>query len=205
MTSATTKLKQNILKICFESFLIISSVLLALVLNEYRGQLKADEERARAMQMIEVEINSNLDILNKWIPYHNELLVSFDNALSEIAQNPIEEDPRSYILHLMPRGLIQDIISRSAWDSLQQVSGSVSLDMNDAFVISRLYKIQETGVESTMLRIIDIVNSRESMRASNLEETLYIMRSTLQEFVAQEKDLVQRYKQALNDLNKEQV
>ena len=74
--------------------------------------------------------------------------------------------------------------------------------MKDAFVISRLYKIQETGVESTMLRIIDIVNSRESMRASNLEETLYLMRSTLQEFVAQEKDLVQRYKQALSDLKK---
>ena len=116
MTSATTKLKQNILKICFESFLIIFSVLLALVLNEYRGQLKADEERARAMQMIEVEINSNLDILNKWIPYHNELLVSFDNALSEIAQNSIEEDPRSYILNLMPKG--NNFESYAIWKQL---------------------------------------------------------------------------------------
>lgn len=205
MSSNTTKFKQNILKIGFESSLIIFSVLLALVLNEYRGQLKTEKEKARAMQMIEREINNNVTIINNWIPYHDQVITAFDDAINELAENPTDKRPRDYILRLMPKGLVQEVVSRSAWDSLQQVSASVSLDIETIFLVSKVYKLQEIGVEHTLMRLIEIMNSREAMRNSNLEETLYLMKATLQELVAQERQLVYVYEKALTDLKQKEA
>lgn len=200
--SATSKIKKSIIKIVFESSLIIFSVLLALFLNEYRGQLKAEEERVRALQMIEVELSTNQKILNKWAPNHEKLINIFDNAIEQLEHTPLETDPRGFILGLMPNGLIQDLISHSAWESLQHVNSNISLDIETTFLIAKVYKLQQLGVEQTLNRFVEVFNSRESMRAENLKETLYLLKSTLQELHAQEKDLAHAYQKTLTELKK---
>lgn len=198
----TKAIKKSIIKIAFESSLIIFSVLLALFLNEYRGQLKAEEETNRALQMIEVELTTNLKTLTNWTPYHKQLIGEFDNAITQLEDTPTETDPRSYILGLMPKGLMQDFISRTAWESLQQSSSDVSLDIETTFLISKVYKLQQMGVEKTLMQFIEVMNSRESMRAENLKETLYLLKSTLQELHAQEVDLAYNYQNTLAKLEK---
>ena len=48
--------KQSVLKLVFESVLIIFSILLALFLNEYRGQLKENQQKELAIQMVKIEL-----------------------------------------------------------------------------------------------------------------------------------------------------
>ncbi|MFH6955242.1 hypothetical protein ACHSBP_19255 [Pseudoalteromonas sp. XMcav1-K] len=196
----TAAIKKSIIKIAFESSLIIFSVLLALFLNEYRGQLKAEQEKLRALQMIQVELNTNLTVLTNWTPYHKQLIEVFDNAIIQLGEAPAETDPRSYILELMPKGLMQDFISRTAWESLQQASSDVSLDIETTFLISKVYKLQQMGVEKTLMQFVEVMNSREGMRADNLKETLYLLKSTLQELHAQEKELAYNYQNTLTKL-----
>lgn len=196
----TAAIKKSIIKIAFESSLIIFSVLLALFLNEYRGQLKAEQEKLRALQMIQVELTTNLTVLTNWTPYHKQLIEVFDNAIIQLEEAPAKTDPRSYILELMPKGLMQDFISRTAWESLQQASSDVSLDIETTFLISKVYKLQQMGVEKTLMQFVEVMNSREGMRAENLKETVYLLKSTLQELHAQEKELAYNYQNTLTKL-----
>jgi hypothetical protein len=63
MKSTTFLTKQAILKLAFESVLIVFSVLLALFLNEYRGQLKENQQKELAIKMVRIELESNLKAL----------------------------------------------------------------------------------------------------------------------------------------------
>ncbi len=72
MESTKVLNRQNILKMVFESALIIFSVLLALFLNEYRGQLKENQAKKQALQMVKIELKANLETINEWYPYHGD-------------------------------------------------------------------------------------------------------------------------------------
>ncbi|TMN86526.1 hypothetical protein CWB72_19480 [Pseudoalteromonas phenolica] len=200
--STHNNLKKRLSKIVFESSLIIFSVLLALVLNEYIGKMKADKEKARALQMIKIELNENMQILNRWIPYHEQVIENFNTAIKNFNSDKVTDDSRMFILKLMPNGVIQEMVSRSAWEALQQSSSRVSLDIETTFVLAKAYRLQELSVETTILNFINIMNDRESMKPNNLRETLYLMRSSFQELMAQEKNLVFVYQQTLDELSK---
>lgn len=200
--STHNNLKKRLSKIVFESSLIIFSVLLALVLNEYIGKMKADKEKARALQMIKIELNENMQILNRWIPYHEQVIENFNTAIKNFNSDKVTDDSRMFILELMPNGVIQEMVSRSAWEALQQSSSRVSLDIETTFVLAKAYRLQELSVETTILNFINIMNDRESMKPNNLRETLYLMRSSFQELMAQEKNLVFVYQQTLDELSK---
>lgn len=77
---------EKLVKVAFESSLIVFSVLLALFLNEYREQLKEERERDRAMQLIMVELKSNLTVLKQWIPYHQQVVKNLDELLENQEQ-----------------------------------------------------------------------------------------------------------------------
>ena len=200
--STHNNLKKRLSKIVFESSLIIFSVLLALVLNEYIGKMKADKEKARVLQMIKIEVNENMQILNRWIPYHEQVIENFNTAIKNFNSDQVTDDSRMFILELMPNGVIQEMVSRSAWEALQQSSSRVSLDIETTFVLAKAYRLQELSVETTILNFINIMNDRESMKPNNLRETLYLMRSSFQELMAQEKNLVFVYQQTLDELSK---
>ena len=73
--------KEKSLKLAFESGLIIFSVMLALFLDEYRSSLKEQAATQKALTNIEMEMNTNLDVLKRWQTYHQQVHQNIDTVL----------------------------------------------------------------------------------------------------------------------------
>ena len=193
--------KQNVLKLVFESALIIFSVLLALFLNEYRGQLKDNEQKSLALQMVEAELKFNLETINEWRSYHDEVLKNLNHALqskplksSLFTENGLIEEA------LMPKGVVQRLLDDGAWQTLKASSVASKIDFNTIFTLSKLYKAQAKGVELTLNNILTIISSRDALEKKNQRNTLLLLRNNVKEIVAQEVFLTVMYKQALSEI-----
>jgi hypothetical protein len=193
--------KQNVLKLTFESVLIIFSVLLALLLNEYRGQLKEEQQKKLAMQMVTIELKSNLQALNEWRPYHEKVLNNLNQALNKNATNSaLFNKNGEMIWSLMPSGVVQGVIDDGSWQTLKSSNVSSIIDFNTLFTLSKLYKHQAQGVETTLNHILTILSARESLEEKNQRSTIILLRNAFNEMVSQEAFLIKKYQQALFDI-----
>ncbi len=197
--------KQNILKLIFESILIIFSVLLALFLNEYRGQLKENQQKELAIKIVKIELKSNLEILNEWRPYHEKVLNNLNEALNSNSTNStLFTENGVFTWSLMPNGVVQRVIDNGSWQTLKSSSISSTIEFNTMFTLSQLYKHQAQGVESTLNRILKIISARESLEQKNQRSTIILLRNTFNEMVSQEIFLIKKYEQALIEIEKDE-
>ena len=195
--------KQNILKLIFESILIIFSVLLALFLNEYRGQLKENQQKELVIKIVKIELKSNLEILNEWRPYHEKVLNNLNEALNSNSTNStLFTEKGVFTWSLMPNGVVQRVIDNGSWQTLKSSSISSTIEFNTMFTLSQLYKQQAQGVESTLNRILKIISARESLEQKNQRSTIILLRNTFNEMVSQEIFLIKKYEQALIEIEK---
>jgi hypothetical protein len=196
--------KQNILKLIFESILIIFSVLLALFLNEYRGQLKENQQKELVIKIVKIELKSNLEILNEWRPYHEKVLNNLNEALNSNSTNStLFTEKGVFTWSLMPNGVVQRVIDNGSWQTLKSSSISSIIEFNTMFTLSQLYKQQAQGVESTLNRILKIISARESLEQKNQRSTIILLRNTFNEMVSQEIFLIKKYEQALIEIEKD--
>jgi hypothetical protein len=199
MESVNIVIKRNVIKVIFESSLIIFSVFLALFLNEYREELAKNQEKERALKMVSAELNNNLETLNGWLPYHikvlNNLEQSFDNS-HDLSLN----DQYTLIMSSMPKGLVQTMLGSSSWEAIKQSNISSTIDLDMIFSLSKLYKAQSLGIESTLQRTLMILSSRESIRKGNLRETIFLLKNHFQELVGQEIYMIESYKKLIEDI-----
>jgi|TARA_B110000093_G_C12813967_1_gene343994 hypothetical protein len=196
--------KQNILKLIFESILIIFSVLLALFLNEYRGQLKENQQKELVIKIVKIELKSNLEILNEWRPYHEKVLNNLNEALNSNSTNStLFTEKGVFTWSLMPNGVVQRVIDNGSWQTLKSSSISSTIEFNTMFTLSQLYKQQAQGVESTLNRILKIISARESLEQKNQRSTIILLRNTFNEMVSQEIFLIKKYEQALIEIEKD--
>jgi len=203
MKSTTFFTKQNTLKLAFESILIIFSVLLALFLNEYRGQLKEDQQKELAMQMVTIELKSNLEALNAWRPYHESVLKNLNEALNTNSSLFTEKGFLTW--ELMPNGVVQRVIDNGSWQTLKSSNISSTVDFNTMLTLSKLYKHQAQGVEFTLKNILTIISARESLEKTNQRNTIILLRNAFNEMVSQEIFLIQKYEQALIQIGVEEA
>jgi hypothetical protein len=97
----------------------------------------------------------------------------------------------------MPNGVVQGVIDNSAWQTLKASSISSIIDLNTMFTLSKLYKHQVQGVESTLNHILSIISARESLEKKNQRNTIILLRNSFNEMVSQEIFLIKKYEQAL--------
>ncbi len=197
--------KQNTLKLFFESALIIFSVLLALFLNEYRGQLKEEQHKKVAMQMLKVELQSNLEALNEWRPYHQKVLKNLNDALNlNDSSSKLFTENGVLIWSLMPKGVVQRVIDNGSWQTLKSSNVLSTVGLNTMLTLSKLYKHQAQGVESTLNNILAILSARESLKRENQRSTIILLRNAFNEVVSQEIFLIKKIEQALVEIEIEE-
>lgn len=203
MKSSEFLSKQNTLKLVFESILIVFSVLLALLLNEYKGYLKEKQQRQLVIEMIQAELISNLNILNEQLPYHEEVLNNLNSALdSDSLRNTLITDSGVVLWSLIPRGVVQKLVDDTSWQTAKSSTIFSSLELTFIFEMSELYRAQELGIESTLKNILSILSSRESLDTKQLNDTLLLLRNAFGEIVSQERFLIEMYKQKIDGFEK---
>ena len=193
--------RQTVLKLVFESALIVFSVLLALFLNEYRGQLKENQQKELAMQMVTIELRANLETFKEWRPYHKEVLKNLNEALkSDSSKNTLYTENGLLRWSLMPSGVVHKLVDNASWQTLKASSVSSTIDFNTMFTLSKLYKLQAHGVESTLNNILTIISSRESLEKKNQRSTIMLLRNAFDQLVSQETFIISKYEQAFIEI-----
>ena len=194
--------KQNIAKLVIESLLIVFSVLLALFLNEYLNTRKAQKVKENALARVVSELEANQATVKEWAPYHNEVLGNIKKALrNDSIKNTLKTPQGVEFWNLMPNGVVQQLIDDAAWQALKSSSAFSDLSFDTVLSLSKVYKLEKVGVESTIKSILEIINARESLHEENLQDTLVLLGKGFNELVAQELFLLDQYEKTLNELD----
>ena len=189
--------KENLARYTLEATLIVFSVLLALfldnVINDRREARIIDE----LVSHIADEMNSNLTIVNEWLPYHRAVIDELDRYLAsdELQQSLLMADGINYG-RLMERGLIQDFYSISSWQLAQQTEVTSRIEFDVMYAISRAYLSQQS-VNLTLQRFSDFFFARQTHDPDQLVNSLRILRNLLQELSGQQSVLQLNYREAL--------
>jgi hypothetical protein len=196
--------KSDLAKYALEAVLIVFSVLLALLLDQAlteRRELQAVDE---LVGHVAEEISGNLEVVNKWLPYHESVIAKIEAHLAstELQENLISDAGIDYFV-LMEDGVLQDFYSVSAWQLALQSEMLSKLDFDTTQKISKGYYSQE-HVDGTLQRLVDFTFSRDSMDKAQLVHSLTLLRRLMQELVGQEYILRKNYEEALSTLNKQQ-
>lgn len=195
------KKKSKIFKLLAESGLIVFSVLLALIISEWRNSYNEKVQTEKILVNIKEEIAENQKFLETLIPYHEKV----SESLSQIIQNDSLEsklltDNGIEIWEFAPNGIMQGTFNDIVWTvaKTDQISNRVSLDKSR--VLYEVYEQQQI-VNSTIGRILDLMYSREIHRTNLLHENIILINLLFKELTSQEKSLNFRYENALQFLN----
>ncbi len=201
MKSSKYITKQNLVKFLFESVLIVFSVLFALFLNEYRGNLKENELKQQALEKVYNEIETNLKTVNEWLPYHEKVFNNLQRAFeSDSIKSALRKKKEISFWDLMPAGVTQSVINNAAWQAFKSSNVFSNVDFDTLLSLSKVYNIQKTGVETTIQSISETLMSRITFKKEELEISLLVLKNHFGELTAQERLLIKTYESCLKNL-----
>lgn len=176
---------------------ILISVLLAFWLNEVRESRKQNNATELAKQIIIEELESNLDILNRWLPYHENLLKECDEFITN-KLDTVSEFKLGYFENYN-NGIQREILTNSAWTLIED--SEVNFDIKSRLSINRIYEQQQFVINATS-NIIDFLNQRELFDFSKTKENYIIFYSLLAELCGQEKAMILQLNIEIEDLRR---
>lgn len=191
---------ENYSRYALEAILIVFSVLLALFLDSTLEDRREARNINELIGHVADEMQSNLAIVDEWLPYHRSVIDEIDRYLAsgELRQSLLTADGIDYG-RLMERGLIQDFYSSSSWQLVQQSEITSRIDFELTYAISQAYLSQQ-NVNLTLQRFSDFVVDRATHDPDQLVVSLRILRNLLQELSGQQSVLQHNYREALHTL-----
>ncbi len=195
MTSKTET--KDLVRYAIEALLIVLSVLLALFLDQRFEDRREARMAGELVGHIQIEMQRNLEIIDKWMPYHQDSAAKIDQYLNspELQQTLLTDNGIAY-LELMEDGILQELYSTSSWELAQQSEVTSTLDFELTHAMSKAYLSQDY-VNQTIQRISDFFFDRSSHDPDEVQTSLRILRQLLRELAGQEYVLQQNYLEAL--------
>jgi hypothetical protein len=189
-------LSQRALDHLIQAILIFGSVFLAFLLNERRINQHQTKETQKALKAIVSEIKTNLDILEKWAPFHQVVL--------ENTHELLEDDTLQYLNEFnidLVKGdstsLMRQFITRHAWNYIN--SQNINFDLQTRFDVIMVYQQQEY-VENSLQRLIDLLFERAMLDPEKKKENFIMFYQHLAELYGQEKAMIETYQFRLERL-----
>ncbi len=194
-------LSQRALDHLIQAFMIFSSVLLAFVLNEQRIKHHQRIETERALTSIIHEIENNLLILEKWSPFHQQVLQNTKGLLESDTLRFIKEFNTDVVIG-DSTSLMRQFITRHAWHYINEQD--INFDLQTRIDVIMVYHQQEY-VERSLSRLIDLLFERDMLNPNKIEENYLLFHQYLGELYGQEQAMISTYQyrlQRLRDGNK---
>jgi len=198
------KKKSKLLKLLAESGLIVFSVLLALIISEWRSNYNEKVQTEKTLINIKEEIAENQKFLETLIPYHEKISKSLGLIIkNDSLESKLFKDDGLAIWEFAPSGIMQGTFNDIVWTvaKTDQISNRVSLDKSR--VLYEVYEQQQI-VNFTIRKILDLFYSREIHRKNLLHENVTLINLLFNELTSQEKDLNYRYENAIQFLDENQ-
>ncbi|MFN7119612.1 MAG: hypothetical protein ACK4TA_22640 [Saprospiraceae bacterium] len=198
--------RENWQRFLFESALIVFSILLALLLNQWREYGKGATQRSKALGMIIKELEHNSTQLKRVAPYHQEVSALLDS----ISKVPVASSPMAgqttleVIAKPLRYGINPPELQTTAWRTAQ-LSGTVSLfDEATIYVLANVYELQEKGVEIMWREIAKIYLDPNSFDPAFTRRHVPVLRFYFLELYNQEVFLQARIQEAIDQLKQQE-
>lgn len=178
--------------------LIFTSVFLAFWMNDVRDEKQSADLTSTAKNTIIKELKSNLHILERWAPYHKNILDQgesfFENDADTIERFDLRKIPG------LDKGIQREIISNYGLALVED--GRIHLDINTKILVHRIYKQHEYVLKATSKITDDFLRQRELLDKTKAEENYLIFYSLVGELWGQEIALMERLQEAIQELEK---
>lgn len=180
-----------------EGILIFASVFLAFWLNEYRVSINHESETNESIQAIISEIENNLEILERWTPYHKEII----DQLKPILEQELDTVSVFNFWKFIDgnKGIFREILTANAWNLINQ--SNIKVEIEKKLIISQTYE-QQKYVKNAFDNLFNFLNQREILRNDFAQENYMMVYRLLLEVHAQEVAMIQNYETLLSELNK---
>jgi hypothetical protein len=187
-----------------ESFLIIFSVLLALVLTEYINNQREKKETRDMLHNVKTEIINNKKAEADLYAYQKTILKKIDSALNnKDFQQTILSNDEFHLNYIAPDGVVNRDLNRVAWDIAQshEIASKASFEL-----MSKLTDIynNQARIEKVEEKVAEVLLSRESRRPENIHATLMLMRDNYRGWAFDRAPgLIKQYKDAIELMDRE--
>jgi len=159
-----------------ESFLIIFSVLLALVLTEYINSRHEKSETRDMLNNIKEELIKNKQDEMILYNYQKKVLKNIDSALNSKAfQQKILSNDQFNLALIAPEGVVNRDLNRVAWDIAQSHNITSKANFELMSTLTDIYNNQ-ARIEKVEEKVAGVLLSWESRKPENIHETLMLMR-----------------------------
>lgn len=183
-----------------QAILIFASVFLAFALNEYRMSRIEKKETQKALTAIIHEVESNLEVLERWTPFHQHVMI---RTLHLIDKDSVKYLKNFSLDHLVgdSTSLMREFLTRHAWHYVNEQN--INFDLQTRIDVIMVYQ-QQQFVERAFDRLIDFLFSRELLDDSIKEDNYFMFYQYIGDLWGQEYAMIETYKRALSRLKEQQ-
>lgn len=189
-------LSQRALDHLIQAILIFGSVFLAFILNERRINHRQTIETEKALKSIVHEIETNLYILEKWYPFHQQVLQNTEELLESDTLQFLNEFDLDLVIG-DSTSLMKQFITRHAWNYINEQN--INFDLQTRIDVIMVYQQQEF-VERSLNNLSALFFEREMHNPNKTEENYKIFYQYFSEFFGQEHAMIGSYKYRLERL-----
>ena len=191
--------KINFASIVVEAIMIVFTVLLALTLNEWRSNNKAEALTEKVLVNILRELKTNQADLEAKKDYHLEMsdkLAVYNNSDSLWSTLQYETGIGA-VVQVIREGILNPNLQAGAWRSAE-LSGVINnFDYETIYILSNTYRVQEEGVASTWKHLATLFVSFDSYKKENARDFSRLIQMGFRELNAQERNLLDKYHEAI--------
>ena len=190
-------MKESILKNITQVLLIVFSVVLGLFLNERIEERKANKEASKLLATIKSEVRENKKLMESWVPYHQEILESWDRLYSDekFLQDFVEDHTVLYSEVFTKSSILGRTPTHDAWDIAKSHPLMVNINYDELLILSKLYNQQGIAFDP-MEDIITLNRSPDFNSEEKAVENLKLFKNLMEDLLALELQLMYYYNQA---------
>ena len=160
-----------------ESFLIIFSVLLALILTEFINGLHDKNETKDLLSNIRTELTANKQAETEQYAYHLQVLRSIDSALaSPELQKKIVSGDEFHLTVIAPHGILYRYLEDVAWQIAKNHNISSKVSFKTIALLTHIYE-EQARIMKVEDEIAKVFLSREAGKTENAHATLILIKN----------------------------
>lgn len=178
------------------AILIFTSVFLAFWMNEVRARKQSVDLTKEAKTAILTEFKINLQVLERWAPYHKEILEKGE----EFITNQVDALDQ-FELSLIPglsNGIQREILTSNGWSLIDDQQ--INFDLKTRLLVNQIYEQQKFVTKATSKITDDFLMAREVFDNTKVKENYLMFYSLIAELWAQEEALIKRLRESINDI-----
>ena len=159
-----------------ESFLIMFSVLLALILTEYFSNLHEKRETRELLDNIKTELIHNKQAEQDQYIYQKNVLRAIDSALKTPSfQQKILTNNEFHLNFIAPEGVVNRDLSTVAWEIAKSHNITTKVSFKLIAKLTDIYANQ-ARIDKVEEKVANVLLSWESRRPENIRTTLLLLR-----------------------------